>query len=339
MIFFILDDARRLGGVEKVQHYLSSELIRNNVNCEIISISNEVKKNKLFLSLPRFIFVFYFIFNLSKKKNVDSIITSTFTHNLCNCMVRFFTSYGCIIQEHCSYHYHSNFKIKIKSLIYKLADHMVCLNEYDKSKYEQLGLKNVIKIFNLIKLDFDDKPEDINDLDFCCHNDYFIIASRFDGNKRIELAIELYLKYKEQQGGKKLLILGDGDGFQYIKAKYQSEFIIFKGKVESIGFYLANADCLLVTSKLECLPTNIIEAKFHSVPTIAFNVKSGIAELINDSVDGFLVDDGDVDQYVNAMKNYDDIKCLEKSKIKARKSYDTNFNSNIIIKYYLELLS
>lgn len=104
-----------------------------------------------------------------------------------------------------------------------------------------------------------------------------------------------------------LNICGDGN----LKAKLEafvkdnnlSDKVTFHGTVSNIESYYMRADLLVMTSYWEGLPMVIAEAMSFGVPVIAFDCPTGPREFIENGVNGILVDDGDIDEYVDQISS------------------------------------
>lgn len=94
----------------------------------------------------------------------------------------------------------------------------------------------------------------------------------------------------------KFVIAGDGPDWDKIRNIINNsgikENFILTGMVDSIAEVLADSYILLVTSKNEGIPLVILEAMAMEVPVISTDV-GGIHEVINDNINGYLVNPGD----------------------------------------------
>jgi glycosyltransferase involved in cell wall biosynthesis len=112
----------------------------------------------------------------------------------------------------------------------------------------------------------------------------------------------------------------------------ESDLLIFPS-VQS-EFFVLNDKKLLIESS-EALPTVLIEAKAYGVPVIASNV-AGVDEIINNNIDGYVVDNLSVDDIVNYLHDFDKyISILEPNSSEARVVFSLESmkdNLNIIFK-------
>ncbi|MEQ4659869.1 glycosyltransferase [Providencia manganoxydans] len=344
MNVFLLQDASIIGGVENTTKNIVSMMNEDEKKNKIYSIFNKNKEQSsneiiYLFKTKKFHYIKYILaFFYLKKAGATTIVTSYFIFNILNVLFSFFLKHKAIVQEHSSFHYDSKLKLKLKLIAYKYSYCFMVINEYDRIKYASLSL-NPVRIKNSIgeKNILDSIRNNSWDYEF---NNYFLIASRIDHNKRIELAIEAYLLYKKNKGIKKLIICGDGCCFKALINKYSHySDIIFLGMIQNVYPFISHAACLLITSKLECFPTSILEAKFLGVPTIAFSVPSGIPELIIDKVDGYLVLNNDIIDFANRMLELDDDFIYSKLSQNAKNTYEKNYSDKIVCNLYSRYIS
>ncbi|HIC87372.1 MAG TPA: glycosyltransferase, partial [Aquificae bacterium] len=137
----------------------------------------------------------------------------------------------------------------------------------------------------------------------------------------------------------RLYILGEGEEKDNL-IKLADKLNI-KDRVYFLGFqknpykYLAQADLMVLSSKVEGLPNVVLEANALGIPVVAFDCPGGTREIIKNGLNGFLVKCGDVDKlafYIEKAVNYN----WDKSKI--IKYIKENFSVEKIIKKYEDTL-
>ena len=189
--------------------------------------------------------------------------------------------------------------------IYPLFKVIVAQGEnmkYDLIKNFQIKTE-LIKIINnpieKIENKINSKTKNVN-------NSYNLITV---GNLTIYKGYDRLLKVIEQLKEKvnfKYWILGAGDQkneMEKLIKEYQIEnFCIFTGSVDNVNDYLVSADLFLQGSYLEGFPNVLIEANQVGLPIVAFDVPGGTNEIIQNGKNGFLVKDGDINEYVNRVQ-------------------------------------
>ena len=88
-----------------------------------------------------------------------------------------------------------------------------------------------------------------------------------------------------------------------IKAKGLQDSICLSGTSLDIQNKYNESSVLLMTSRHEGLGMVLIEAQACGVPVIAYDVPCGPAEIIHDGEDGFLIKDGEIDDFVKKLSH------------------------------------
>jgi len=120
--------------------------------------------------------------------------------------------------------------------------------------------------------------------------------SNFRPVKRILDAIEIFALVREKMPAK-LVMIGDGPdrgpAEELARTRGVEKDVLFLGKQNGIREKLGQADLFLMPSQLESFGLAALEAMACEVPVIATNA-GGVPEVIEDGVDGYLVQPGDV---------------------------------------------
>ncbi|MDV3429597.1 MAG: glycosyltransferase [Bacillota bacterium] len=66
--------------------------------------------------------------------------------------------------------------------------------------------------------------------------------------------------------------------------------VILCGSRSSMDEIYPNASILVLTSLMEGCPMTLLEAKYYKIPCISFDIETGPDEIINDKINGFLVE-------------------------------------------------
>ncbi|MDE3305861.1 glycosyltransferase [Lacticaseibacillus paracasei] len=70
----------------------------------------------------------------------------------------------------------------------------------------------------------------------------------------------------------------------------------FNDYTNDISQVYEQAQLLILPSRAEGLPLTLVEAQAHGLPIIASDVRYGARDIVNDGKDGFLVENGNVNQ-------------------------------------------
>jgi len=297
MICFFGDDFSVTGGVETTTYNLRKELEKQyGLKTDIFSLKKTMKTSEKFSVLPFSYRIKYFsiiaaLFYL-RRQGYTQIVTSYFAFNIINILMSKVLGYKSIIQEHASSKSYTRLKLLFITIFYRFSDEFIVLNTFDRDFYAGKYLKPRI-IMNCYA--YEKKFLNVGE------RKYHLVLSRLDENKRIHLAIESWLLYKSNGGSYPLIVAGEGPCFDELKTCFASKGVEFVGSVRNVHDYLSKARSLLVTSRLECFPTVVVEGKYVGTPTIAFNVPSGLKDLLISDKDGVLVPDSDCHFMAQAM--------------------------------------
>lgn len=122
-------------------------------------------------------------------------------------------------------------------------------------------------------------------------------------DKRPDRLLRIWEKASKEVSGWTLSFLGDGEERERLELSAKQlglDNVTFEGFVD-VEPYLKRASILAMTSQSEGLPMVILEAFQHGVVPIAFNCSAGVASLIDNGVDGYLIDGFDEDLYARRL--------------------------------------
>ena len=130
----------------------------------------------------------------------------------------------------------------------------------------------------------------------------FVHIGRLDENKNQQLIISCFAKVFEQHPDARLILCGDGPTREKLEDQVRTlglqEVVTFTGNVSNVQDYLAISDIYLQSSHREGLPLSVVEGMATALPVISTNV-GGMKNVVKDN--GFLIEDNDVQSYLNAM--------------------------------------
>lgn len=112
---------------------------------------------------------------------------------------------------------------------------------------------------------------------------------------------------------------------------YSYKNITMTNHVENAIPYIMAADLIVSYSLNEVLPLHIIESFYCKKPVIATNV-GGISEMIEDGVNGFLIDVNDASACISRINELRDADLRERIGARAHETYLTKFESSVTCK-------
>ncbi|XAK47956.1 glycosyltransferase family 4 protein [Campylobacter coli] len=109
-------------------------------------------------------------------------------------------------------------------------------------------------------------------------------------------------KYKEW----KLHIVGDGilkkEIQDKIKIKKLEKSIILKPFIKEIEKEYLKASIYALTSHFEGFPMILLESSNYGIPSVAFNINTGPSDIIENKKSGFLIEDGNLEEFANKLQ-------------------------------------
>lgn len=173
-----------------------------------------------------------------------------------------------------------------------------------------------------------------------------LIVSRLDERqKRIHLALNIWKQVKNNPNlaNWKLQIVGDGERpcvKEYISwtANKGIYDVTFFGRRDPEFFY-KKASAFMMTSACEGLPLTIIEAQQQAVVPIVFDTFSSIHDILSNSVNGCIIEEGDLEKYANVLEHLllDD----QSRRLMAENSLESQqkFTKEVVMKKWVELFN
>lgn len=132
-------------------------------------------------------------------------------------------------------------------------------------------------------------------------------VGRFSPEKQYDLLIEVAEKVLLKHKDWKWELYGDGETFQeiqnLIRQKKLEKQVILKGNEKNIQEKYSEYGIFVLTSYREGLPMVLLEAKANHLPMISFDVVTGPSEIIENNVDGYLIQPNSVEKMVEKL-NY-----------------------------------
>jgi len=111
--------------------------------------------------------------------------------------------------------------------------------------------------------------------------------------KGFDLLIEAFASAGPRDYGWRLVIIGDGPGRKALENLAVTagvrDIVEFTGRVDRPEALLGTADMFVLSSRYEGFPNALVEAMALGIACVAFDCRSGPADIIRDGVDGVLV--------------------------------------------------
>jgi colanic acid/amylovoran biosynthesis glycosyltransferase len=239
---------------------------------------------------------------------------------------------------------------KMNQLIRKFDLNIICASNYMKKELLGSGMHVCKANINYYGIDCDRFRSSVKEQKGDCFR--FLQISSFIEKKGHRYTLEAFRKFLDGRHDKekfKLILVGDLDEFEVIKELCDkmglSDFVEFPGRVNAEGAseYLALADAFVHHSIVgsrgdkEGIPNSIIEAMATELPIIS-TWHSGIPELVEDGVNGYLVKEKDVDDYARRMQDILSWRKVKENRQKVLQQFSLDLHMKKLMGYYEEAL-
>ncbi len=294
----------RTGGTERCTAILANELSKfnNEYKVFVIDISNPDKKcfftlanevklhhihgNNLF-DITQKIYSFFKQNNINVVINVEAML-GIYTMPVCKLL-----KIKNIIWEHGNFYQKQCKTIDlVRALEIKLCDYYVTLTERDMNNFKShfKGKCKIDYIYNPITL-----PQDEIYYNFDSKTIISVGLVRhikgFDMIPDIaKLVFEKHPDWKWEIYGNDMVDVEYTNSIKSKLKEYHLENnVVFKGNTNNIEEIYKKASMMVMTSRMEGLPMTLLEAKAHKLPLVAFDIQTGPAEIIDNNINGYLI--------------------------------------------------
>ncbi|HFU5770024.1 TPA: glycosyltransferase family 4 protein [Campylobacter jejuni] len=142
----------------------------------------------------------------------------------------------------------------------------------------------------------------------------------------------------------KLHIIGDGalkeELFYKIKTKKLEHSIVLSPFNKNIEEEYLKASIYVMTSYFESFGMVLIESANYSIPSISFDVKTGPKEIIDNKRSGFLIEDGNLQEFANKLQVLmQDERLREKFGKNAKEKVQKEFSKEAIMQKWIKLIN
>ncbi len=266
-----------------------------------------------------------------KNESIRYVIGTTHGINSCLGSVRKNSKViGC---EHFNYDSCSKIMRFSKYITYPKLDALVLLTIPDSKRYFYVGENKLYVIPNIVSFQTEDNAK------FDAKR--IIAVGRLSRQKGFDYLIQVAKKLKNEIPEWQIDILGDGDQREYLLNEIQknnlNNFVNIKPATNNIMEELLKSSIYVMTSRFEGLPMVLIEAQECGLPIVSFDCKEGPNQIIQDNKNGYLVEVGDinifVDKVISITKNEEMWNVFSKN---AKENAD-NYSEGRIIKLWMEL--
>ncbi|WP_415225389.1 glycosyltransferase family 4 protein [Psychromonas sp.] len=181
----------------------------------------------------------------------------------------------------------------------KEIDHVITMGNKAKKYFEYYGIKRVVVIpggidKSALEVDVGVKESKVD----------LVLVARLDPVKRIDRFLKIVQQLKIQRSNISALIVGGGELIEQYRLLAKQlgvdTNVNFIGASIDVGAFLINAKVFVLTSDSEGLPLSCMEAATFGLPIVASNI-GDLSDLIDNNVDGFLIDKEDITGFVDTI--------------------------------------
>lgn len=314
-VAFLIMDFSNGGGTERVTSVIANNLKKKNYEISVISCQNG-ERSRFFLEngvnlfslhgekennkILRKIRTYNILKEIVIEKKIDIIIAVDVALYLYLFPLQIRHICKCIAWEHFNYYIAKNRVIKLaRKLAAKYADGIVVLGKNDLNNYKKNinNIKNIKYIYNPIAIKIDPSAN--------MKSKNIIAMGRLAEQKGFDLLIESWSKLEKDFPDWTLNVFGEGSLREVLEKqiqRYKLEQIHLRGYAKDVDFELLNSSIFVLPSRYEGFVLVLMEAQAKGLPCVAFNCKEGPAEIIDDGVNGFLVEPLNTEMFAQKLR-------------------------------------
>ncbi|QHM74989.1 N-acetylgalactosamine-N,N'-diacetylbacillosaminyl-diphospho-undecaprenol 4-alpha-N-acetylgalactosaminyltransferase [Mixta theicola] len=123
----------------------------------------------------------------------------------------------------------------------------------------------------------------------------FLFVGRLEKQKGIVSLAKIISEIQTKLAGVNITVVGDGS----LAYELTNLNINHVSSTDNIVEFYQRAKVLILTSEYEGFPNVLVEGLYCGVPVISFDCPSGPSELIDNGINGYLIEPGNIDKFVN----------------------------------------
>ena len=311
-ICFFSGDITRSGGTERVSSMVANALARQG-KYQILFLSLVEQAREPFFLLendieryslgdrwinpgPGYLTLIPRLRRFLKQHDIDVIIDIDIVLDVLSIPAARGLKIKIISWEHFHYNYEmqSLYRRYILKYSVKRTDYIVTLTEGDKRAYVDHSNRReaVTAIYNPIG-----ELEPVGTFE---KEKWLISVGHLVPVKGIDYLAEVAALVLKKYPDWKWLVVGDGEQKEFLETFIEQnqleEKLILTGRVRDVGAYLQKAQIYVMTSRSEGMPMCLLEAKAFRLPSVSFDIATGPSEIIEDGVNGYLVNAYDCEE-------------------------------------------
>ena len=222
----------------------------------------------------------------------------------------------------------------------KLADKIITLTQEDRKNYiRKYGISE-----NRIAYIYNWKENRLSNIPYNDESTKIVTVGRFDYQKGYEYLIQVAEKVLAKMPDWTWEIYGSGKQDEVDKIKdliikndLQDKLVI-KGLEKNQDMIYGDKGIYVMTSRYEGLPLVLLEAQQYNLPIVSFRCPTGPNEIVEDGVNGYLIDCYDTDKMSERLLELMKDSNLRSSFAKHAKDNMDKFDKDKIIQQWIDLI-
>lgn len=313
-----------VGGAEKITSIIGNQLYKegNKVLFCLVNCNNKKSISGFLTKGVRIIKIFpkgvshfvYKIFTILHKEQPDVVFSSVLNINNKVLLLKpLFPNTKFIIRCDTNFRGYKKRQLFLIKLTYTMADLIIAQTNEMKEELTSL-LKIDSAIIKVLPNPIDE--ERITDSLLNSHNPYntakkhIVAVGRFRNVKGFDLLLEAFIILNKRRNDLDLYFVGDYTSdkegvVEQLRKRIQEEsieeIVHFTGFQTNPYSFIKFADCFALSSRWEGLPNVVIESLYIGTPVVAFNCIPVIERIINEGVNGYIVPNGAVKEFADAL--------------------------------------
>ena len=313
-ICFLEGDMSRSGGTERMTAWLASALCRDHT---VSILSLRLGKEKVFFPLdgevdhrvlPGFsgklgiIRQIRWIHSYLRENRVDWVINVDMGMGFYGILAAKGTHAKTVTWEHGNFYNNWGSRLfpYMRRYAVRRSDAVVVLTERDRENYRS-------NIARCAPLSVIPNPAQVRSSVYDSGSRTILSVGHLLENKGYHRAIEVAAKLLPEHPDWQWIICGEGPQRQRLEAMIREAGLEGRmqlpGLVRDMETMYRKAALLVMTSEMEGLPMVLLEGKSYSLPLVSFDIMTGPSDIINDGVNGYLVEPFDLDAMAHKLRS------------------------------------
>lgn len=248
------------------------------------------------------IFIFFKIKNNLKEPGIDYHVSVSPALSIIIIIYSLIFKIKVIIWENVKFDVYNKFINQFRLYLFKYAHCVIVVSKPDFLFFKNNGVNteliynpNSLKSIGNFQLSRNSNPPG-----------NLIAAGRLTYQKGFDMLIDIAYILKEKYSADfKITIVGDGPLKNYLISKVKSlkldSFVFFQAfTIDIQKTYKANS-IFLLPSRFEGLPIVLLDTQAYGLPCIAFDCPTGPAEVIENNINGFLINCFDLEEFASKL--------------------------------------